>query len=652
MLVVLVEIDGYAPLAPQETLAWVDRVFNTGNHDGRGKNNSIKKYYEQQSYGSVIPQYDIYPQILHLTSAEVLAFRDLTQTTVATTRLITLIADKLVAAGYIDPANNPYDCLIALGSGWMFTSGLNFYTIKFYPWRYQGFNMGYAGDLPVHSSSPMSSTRYNEAIVVDAHGVVPLPYNSDYVYGVWLASDTLHTGTNYYLSLTDGVRDTSRPAGVYAGGRISYVKLNAVLAPGTNVIVNYIPRVYLPLATQPPALPSDSLVDSSWFGVTLHEMMHAIANILRRSTRPATLTISDVYQEPFETTQYYDMMSYGSYNKLTLSTYQYSIPTILTGHSRKQLGFMQPYTLTYGENETNIRLWQTTEDDFTNTGSRIKLIKVPLQQSGQKGYRSLGSSSQIREYLGEEYLILEWRNVNDFASNIQNFDAALPSGGLAIYRCIEMLGTPYQTNPNGIWHGNETVNTIELVDATPPSAPFGSIDTYVSARSGSLSPATTALFGPSTGVMTYIASEPWSWKATDTFTANIQLSMPEAGKQIYAKFMNLSGQIVGTSSLALALSTNGGDTAPPSMDLNGLIEGATLSGMAHTVPTVSDNIDVDHATVQVDGTLVGTGYPAQYFEVIWDTNSFANGNHSVSVTAYDAAGNSTNITRNNIVIAN
>lgn len=384
----------------------------------------------------------------------------------------------------------------------------------------------------------------------------------------------------------------------------------------------------------------------------IHELMHATAYIQHRSQNPKRAGISDIYQEPFETTQYYDLMSMGVYDMITVNTYTYSLPTILTGHTRMQLGYISPYTVAYGENEINIRLWQTTEDDFTNTESRIKLIKVPLRPTRQKGYRALASGTLTREYLGEEYLMLEWRNKSDFSSSVQNFDAGLPSEGLAIYRCIEGRATPYQSNPNGSWHGSELYNTIELIDATPPLPySYTSIDTYVSARTLAHT-STPSLFGAASGVMQYIAADQWNWRHTNNFVANIQLSSGDGNKNLYAKFMDMTGRIFGTAPVTVTLSTSN-DTTPPVINLDGLLSNATLSGIAHTVPTVSDNVDVDRVEVRVDGTLVDTGYASQYFAVVWDTHSFANGSgHTVVVTAYDAANNSSTITRTNITIAN
>ena len=61
-------------------------------------------------------------------------------------------------------------------------------------------------------------------------------------------------------------------------------------------------------------------------------------------------------------------------------------------------------------------------------------------------------------------------------------------------------------------------------------------------------------FGPASGVYRYLASEVQSWKnAGDTANVDIQLSAGAGTKTVYAKFMDLSGNIVGTSSFEVTL---------------------------------------------------------------------------------------------------
>jgi hypothetical protein len=244
MLVVLFDVEEYVTLSSRTTLSWITKVFNTGDSDGRGKDNSFRKLFEQQSYGVMTPQFDIHPQVVHLTRSEVLALRNLESTSSPATQVLPLIADKLVAQGFIDPLNNPYEGILAFGPGCSTANekgSQSFYRIHYYPWNYQGFEGGYLGDVPIDNASPLTYQHTNEPAVVDSHGVVILPYNATSVTGVWLATDTTHTGTNYYASLTYGQVDSSRPTGVYAGGHIDYVKLNAVLSTGTAVIVTYQP---------------------------------------------------------------------------------------------------------------------------------------------------------------------------------------------------------------------------------------------------------------------------------------------------------------------------------------------------------------------------------------------------------------------------
>ncbi len=82
----------------------------------------------------------------------------------------------------------------------------------------------------------------------------------------------------------------------------------------------------------------------------------------------------------------------------------------------------------------------------------------------------------------------------------------------------------------------------------------------------------------------------------------------------------------------------GGDTTPPVVSLSAPADGATVSGTASLTASASDNVGVTRVDFLVDGTVVGSASAAPW-QASWDTTAVADGAHTVSARAADAAGN-------------
>jgi hypothetical protein len=92
--------------------------------------------------------------------------------------------------------------------------------------------------------------------------------------------------------------------------------------------------------------------------------------------------------------------------------------------------------------------------------------------------------------------------------------------------------------------------------------------------------------------------------------------------------------------------SSGVDTTPPTVSLTGPANGATVSGSSVTVSAnASDNVGVASVQFKLDGASLGSAVTASPYKVTWDTTQTANGSHTLSAVASDAAGNqaSTNI---------
>ena len=80
------------------------------------------------------------------------------------------------------------------------------------------------------------------------------------------------------------------------------------------------------------------------------------------------------------------------------------------------------------------------------------------------------------------------------------------------------------------------------------------------------------------------------------------------------------------------------DCVAPTAAITSPLAGATVSGTITISATASDNVGVTRVELLVDGALVATDTSAPY-AASWNTTTRANGSHSISAKAYDAAGN-------------
>jgi chitodextrinase len=637
VLGVLVDFAGGNELKlPQyATPAFLDKLLFSGNHDGRLLHNSLGDWLQQNSYGVVSLAGSVYPGVVHLDAVSV--YRQ----GLGVEGMFKAVADNLVATGYINPLNNPYDVLMLFSAGGLATSSGDFYNFNSY-WQYKGFEKVLQVDIPIDSTSVLYSQIQNEVAVVNADGVVVTKYNpGGATADVRLAADVNHSGTNYFASM----------AWAYQGGApsisnqlIRYMKLNQPLSPGTSVIVTYQPQQYFKIddATRL-SLPPDTLFGDklNWFGLISHEFMHLASYLLTTSWSVSpNMGIGDLYDQPWELIKEYDLMAAGGYaatygfNPYLNKSIRYDTPTHFGAYTKMQMGLLAPYTVGYGRNEFSLRLYRSEEVDFLNSASRIKAIKVPLTPPGDKiGMQLVGyNNTATNKYYGDDCLILEWRNNAPFGADKINFDEPLSSQGLVIYRVLD--GGPSPAN-SGFYHGNHERNNIAIQDATPPLPPYASLNDYTVVRQSSISTTSPATFGPASGVFRYLASEVQSWKdAGQTANLDIQLSAGAGTKTVYAKFMDLSGNIVGTSSFEVTL--NQVDTVPPTAPTALTAVSVSSSQANLSWNASSDAVGVTGYDIFRNGVFLKTvpGLTAS------DTGLAASTTYSYFVEARDAAANS------------
>ncbi|HEX4568292.1 MAG TPA: Ig-like domain-containing protein, partial [Vicinamibacterales bacterium] len=94
------------------------------------------------------------------------------------------------------------------------------------------------------------------------------------------------------------------------------------------------------------------------------------------------------------------------------------------------------------------------------------------------------------------------------------------------------------------------------------------------------------------------------------------------------------------------------DTTPPSVTISVPSPGASVSGTTTVSATASDNVGVAGVQFKLDGANLGAEDTAGPYSVPWDTTGAANGSHTLTAVARDAAGNVATSTGVSVTVSN
>lgn len=172
--------------------------------------------------------------------------------------------------------------------------------------------------------------------------------------------------------------------------------------------------------------------------------------------------------------------------------------------------------------------------------------------------------------------------------------------------------TPGVTSATG---GSNVTATVRLTGAAPSGG--ASITMATSSTKAQAPPIVTVPAGQTSATFTI---------TTSTVTQNTVIT-------VTATFGN--GSKAGSFTLVPGTA---GDTTPPTASITSPAAGATVSGTVSIQANASDNVGVTRVDFFVDGAVVSSGTTAPY-SASWNTNGGANGAHSLTVPAFDAANN-------------
>jgi chitodextrinase len=583
-------------LGAYQTTAWAQKLmFGGGSSDGVFSNNDVKDWISQSSNGQINLAGSVYPQVIHLPLEkyrQVLGSGGKVQVNFGEDILKTIQSNN---PGYLD--NGGFDFLVGLSADQYAVSR------NLYPTSSTSALAGDYGNIkgyitystPVDISKSIFANTIQEIRTSPDANTVITRYNptSGSIEGVWLASDTNRTGTNFYT----GGSITQTP-----DTQFSYLKLGTALPnANTQVIVRYKAAI----ASQKDSSAPDQVSNYSWFSHFSHELQHAISVV------PA-YHFAQGGEDPVKHV-YYDS------------------PTLFSAYTRSVLGYGTPYSMQYGQNEATIRLYRAENGDPANN-SRTSMVKVPLIPTGDEGLETrltagqqLTSTSPSNQYRGNEYLLLDWRTKGDNLENgMYNFDRILPSEGLVISHVIEAA-------PYGPTAASNDIGRVQ--DATPPNPNFAE-----GFSDDSSSPAT---FGPQSGVMSYTTSAYWQEKTpdNDTHSSEYLLSPGQGTKTLYVQFADGNGTITGTQQLSVASTA---DQQPasrmPTMSID-LADGTTLSSFRNIVATYTAPNRAKNIRFYIDGIKDFESSESNISQT--STSDFINptnltpGAHQLKVVLYD-----------------
>ncbi|HYF95841.1 MAG TPA: S8 family serine peptidase [Symbiobacteriaceae bacterium] len=174
--------------------------------------------------------------------------------------------------------------------------------------------------------------------------------------------------------------------------------------------------------------------------------------------------------------------------------------------------------------------------------------------------------------------------------------------------------------PGGIQASKELVNDLDL-EVTAPGGGLYKGNCFVSNTAST----TCAAYDRVNNVENVYFAAP----AVGTYTVTVKGYNVPNGPQPYSLVASGSGLTAGGS---------GGDTEAPTVNITAPAAGATVSATTTVTASASDNVGVTRVEFYVDGALQSTD-SASPWSWAWDTTTAANGSHSLTAKAYDAANN-------------
>lgn len=240
------------------------------------------------------------------------------------------------------------------------------------------------------------------------------------------------------------------------------------------------------------------------------------------------------------------------------------------------------------------------------------------------------------------HLTTIWAN----GSGLQTFTFKylLPIGGMQVLRGVYRYGgnhtAPCDSQGYSTDHDDLVFAVDQTPDTTPPSVSFTSpsqgdpVDSSAQVNlsvSDDYAVQRVELYVGSTLLTTFTQPGPsisWTWATR---------SLTNGSYTLLAKAYDVAGN---SSQSTVDVVVDNDVTPPQQPVITSPTDGSSVSGTVSIQATATDDRQVARVDFFVDGTLLGSDTSAPY-ALSWDSTTLANGNHTLSVKAYDGVGQST-----------
>src|SRR5262249_24372724 len=129
-------------------------------------------------------------------------------------------------------------------------------------------------------------------------------------------------------------------------------------------------------------------------------------------------------------------------------------------------------------------------------------------------------------------------------------------------------------------------------------------------------------------------------------------TLTNGSHQITAVARDAAGNSTTSAAVNVTVANPVPDTTAPTGSVTSPAASAYVSGAVNLTANASDNVGVVGVKFFVDGNLIGAEDASSPYQVSLDTTTLANGSHSITAVARDAAGNVTTSTAISVTVAN
>jgi len=318
---------------------------------------------------------------------------------------------------------------------------------------------------------------------------------------------------------------------------------------------------------------------------------------------------------------------------------------------------------------SGVRFYKYAQNTGTHTGSLwstsgTRLATITFSGEGASGWQQALFTTPVAVTANTTYVISYHTNTGyygvtqpGFSSAIDNSPVHAPSdaasGGNGLYQYSAAGGFPNQSyNASNYWVDvvfspgpvDTTVPTVSLAAPANGATVSGAAVTVSATASDNVAVAGVQFKLDGANLGAEDTASPYSIAWNSTTVAN-------GSHTLTAVARDAAGNTATATTVTVTVSN--ADTTAPTVAMSAPANGATVSGTAVTVSaTASDNIGVAGVQFKLDGANLGAEDTVSPYSITWNSTTVANGSHTLTAVARDAAGNTATATTFTVTVNN